>query len=150
MYTADELRALGFEPYELGEPVDAAVVQADHAEYRELSADDLPGVKVLVDGRRVTDAGAVARRPTTRHRRSAGMTPRRGWLRGRVRAELAGGPGCGCGSGTCAAARPRDDPAPGPGPARARGARCDLPAPPDGRRPGAASSCSRRPSRCTS
>jgi hypothetical protein len=30
-------------------------VQADHAEYRSLSAADLPGVKVLVDGRRTTD-----------------------------------------------------------------------------------------------
>ena len=38
-----------------GEPVDAAVVQADHAEYRDLSPADLPGVKVLVDGRRITD-----------------------------------------------------------------------------------------------
>ena len=56
MYSADELRALGLEPYELGTPADAVVVQADHAEYRELSSDDVPGVKVLVDGRRVTDA----------------------------------------------------------------------------------------------
>ena len=39
-----------------GEPVDAAVVQADHAEYRTLGPADLPGVTVLVDGRRVTDA----------------------------------------------------------------------------------------------
>jgi nucleotide sugar dehydrogenase len=56
LYSADELRALRLEPYELGTPADAAVVQADHAEYRELSSDDVPGVKVLVDGRRVTDA----------------------------------------------------------------------------------------------
>ena len=33
----------------------AAVIQADHAEYRTLSPADLPGVTVLVDGRRVTD-----------------------------------------------------------------------------------------------
>lgn len=55
MYNDDELAAFGWTPYHLGEPVDAAVVQADHAEYRELSASDLPGVRVLVDGRRVTD-----------------------------------------------------------------------------------------------
>lgn len=55
MYSDDELAAFGWTPYHLGEPVDAAVVQADHAEYRELGADDLPGVRVLVDGRRVTD-----------------------------------------------------------------------------------------------
>ena len=42
-------------PYHLGEPVDAAVVQADHAEYRDLSPPSLPGLKVLVDGRQVTD-----------------------------------------------------------------------------------------------
>ena len=55
MYNDDELAAFGWTPYHLGEPVDAAVVQADHAEYRELGASDLPGVRVLVDGRRVTD-----------------------------------------------------------------------------------------------
>jgi nucleotide sugar dehydrogenase len=56
MYTAEELRALGLEPYELGMPADAVVVQADHEMYRQLSADDVPGTKVLVDGRRITDA----------------------------------------------------------------------------------------------
>ncbi len=56
MYADDELRALGLEPFGLGSPADAVVVQADHAEYRELSAQDVPGVAVLVDGRRITDA----------------------------------------------------------------------------------------------
>jgi nucleotide sugar dehydrogenase len=54
MYTAEELEALGL-PAHRGEGVDAAVVQADHREYAALSPADLPGVKVLVDGRRVTD-----------------------------------------------------------------------------------------------
>jgi nucleotide sugar dehydrogenase len=54
MYTVDDLVALGLPPHD-GEPVTAAVVQADHTEYRTLSAADLPGVRVLVDGRRVTD-----------------------------------------------------------------------------------------------
>jgi nucleotide sugar dehydrogenase len=54
MYTAEELVAHGLPAY-AGEPVTAVVVQADHAEYRTLSASDLPGVEVLVDGRRVTD-----------------------------------------------------------------------------------------------
>jgi nucleotide sugar dehydrogenase len=54
MYTAGELAELGLGPHQ-GEHVDAAVVQADHAEYAGLSAADLPGVRVLVDGRRVTD-----------------------------------------------------------------------------------------------
>jgi nucleotide sugar dehydrogenase len=55
MFDALELERMGFSPYHLGEPADAAVVQTDHAAYRTLSAEDLPGVKSLVDGRRVTD-----------------------------------------------------------------------------------------------
>ncbi|GAB2665987.1 nucleotide sugar dehydrogenase [Kribbella swartbergensis] len=55
LYTEEELRQLGFTPYALGAPVDAAVLQADHAEYGQLSPADLPGVKVLVDGRDRTD-----------------------------------------------------------------------------------------------
>ncbi|TDD73208.1 nucleotide sugar dehydrogenase [Actinomadura darangshiensis] len=54
MYTAEELEALGLTPHR-GEAVTAAIVQADHADYRTLGVDDLPGVKALVDGRRVTD-----------------------------------------------------------------------------------------------
>lgn len=54
LYTPAELAALGLPPHR-GEPVDAAVVQADHADYRVLSAADLPGVRVLVDGRRITE-----------------------------------------------------------------------------------------------
>ncbi len=55
MYDDDELRALGLTPYHLGEVVDAAVVQADHASYRELSVKDLPAVRTLLDGRGITD-----------------------------------------------------------------------------------------------
>jgi nucleotide sugar dehydrogenase len=54
MYSVDELEALSLPPYD-GRPVNAVVVQSDHAEYRTLTADDVPGVRVLVDGRRVTD-----------------------------------------------------------------------------------------------
>jgi nucleotide sugar dehydrogenase len=56
LYTDVELRALGFEPYHLGEPVDAAVLQADHREYVELAPVDLPGIATFVDGRRVSSA----------------------------------------------------------------------------------------------
>lgn len=56
MYTDEELEAFGWEPYHLGEPVDAAIVQADHKEYVELTPADLPGIKVLFDGRRTTRA----------------------------------------------------------------------------------------------
>lgn len=57
LYSTEELDALGL-PAHRGEPVRAAVVQADHAEYRTLTPLDLPGVTVLVDGRRVTDAAS--------------------------------------------------------------------------------------------
>jgi len=55
MYTDEELQQLGFTPYALGAPVDAAVLQADHAEYTQLTPAELPGVQVLVDGRDCTD-----------------------------------------------------------------------------------------------
>ena len=60
MYTEDEIRALGFTPYVLGngEPVDAAIIQTDHVEYRNLTPADLPGVGTLIDGRRITDPAA--------------------------------------------------------------------------------------------
>lgn len=56
MFSDEELRGFGFEPYHLGEEVDAAVVQADHREYAEIGPDDLPGVRTFVDGRRVSSA----------------------------------------------------------------------------------------------
>ncbi|WP_168626438.1 MULTISPECIES: nucleotide sugar dehydrogenase [unclassified Cryobacterium] len=56
LFDDEELVRLGFAPYHLGESVDAAVVQADHDEYRALKADDLPGIKAFIDGRRVSSA----------------------------------------------------------------------------------------------
>lgn len=60
LFSDDELRGLGFEPYHLGEPADLVVVQADHAEYARLTSSDLPGVRALLDGRQVTDPAAWA------------------------------------------------------------------------------------------
>ncbi len=57
MYSGDELRALGFEPYTPGEPADAAILQADHREYLDWGLEQIPGVRVLVDGRNLTDPG---------------------------------------------------------------------------------------------
>ncbi|WP_087874296.1 nucleotide sugar dehydrogenase [Arthrobacter globiformis] len=56
LYTDAELEKLGFTAYHVGEPVDAAIVQADHAEYRTLAPADLPGIKAFIDGRRVSSA----------------------------------------------------------------------------------------------
>jgi UDP-N-acetyl-D-mannosaminuronic acid dehydrogenase len=68
LYTADELTALGFEPWDGGAPVDAAIVQADHAQYAQLTPDDLPGARVVVDGRGVLAVGPFV---------EAGVTVRR-------------------------------------------------------------------------
>ena len=59
MYSSEELTAHGLPPFE-GQDLGAAILQADHASYRDLTSDDLPGVKVLVDGRRTTDPDKLA------------------------------------------------------------------------------------------
>ncbi|HOA27990.1 MAG TPA: nucleotide sugar dehydrogenase [Arachnia sp.] len=56
MFTDDELARYGFAAYHLGDPVDAAILQADHPEYLALTPADLPGVRAFVDGRGVIDA----------------------------------------------------------------------------------------------
>jgi len=63
MFTDAELAAYGWEPYQwapgqTGAPVDVAIVQADHPEYADLSPEQLPGVRLLLDGRRITDPAA--------------------------------------------------------------------------------------------
>ena len=58
MYTDEELAGYGFTPYHLGEPVDVAIVQADHDSYRSLTSAELPGVKVIIDGRAILPAEA--------------------------------------------------------------------------------------------
>ncbi|MEM7095204.1 MAG: nucleotide sugar dehydrogenase [Actinomycetota bacterium] len=56
MYDDDELRAKGFTPYDGGDVV-GAVVHTDHAEYRSFGPSDLPGARVIVDGRNMLSAG---------------------------------------------------------------------------------------------
>lgn len=56
LYNDSELRDLGFEPHALGDAVDLAVVQTDHDTYRALEAEQFPGIRLLLDGRNVTDA----------------------------------------------------------------------------------------------
>lgn len=63
MFTDEELRGFGWEPFHLGDRIDAAIVQADHPEYRNLRPADLPGIRLLFDGRRVTDPGLWAGTP---------------------------------------------------------------------------------------
>jgi UDP-N-acetyl-D-mannosaminuronic acid dehydrogenase len=55
MYEDEELALLGLDPWQ-GEPIDAAIIQADHREYALLSPADLPGALVVYDGRGVLAA----------------------------------------------------------------------------------------------
>jgi nucleotide sugar dehydrogenase len=65
LFTDEELRGYGWEPYHLGDATDAVVIQADHDEYRSLTSVDLGEAKVIMDGRRVladpTLTGSVLR-----------------------------------------------------------------------------------------
>ena len=58
LYTGDELTRLGFTPYAVGDEADAVVIQADHVEYRTIGAADVPGIRTVVDGRRISSADA--------------------------------------------------------------------------------------------
>jgi UDP-N-acetyl-D-glucosamine dehydrogenase len=60
LYSAAELEAAGYAPWPAGEAVDGAIVQADHEAYGALGPDDLGGARVVVDGRDVLDAAALA------------------------------------------------------------------------------------------
>lgn len=55
LYAEPELLALGFNAYYLGEPLEIAIIQTDHLEYKNLASKDLPGVKLIVDGRNILD-----------------------------------------------------------------------------------------------
>jgi UDP-N-acetyl-D-glucosamine dehydrogenase len=50
LYHDEELRGLGFEPWD-GDDVVGAILQADHATYAGLAPADLPGVRAVIDGR---------------------------------------------------------------------------------------------------
>jgi nucleotide sugar dehydrogenase len=56
LFTDAELAGFGWETYRIGQPVEAVIIQADHPDYADLAPADLPGIRVLVDGRRVTKA----------------------------------------------------------------------------------------------
>ncbi len=60
----DELTQLGLQPWD-GDPVDAAIIQADHRRYRDLQPADVPGAAVIVDGRSVLDPAVWAERGVT-------------------------------------------------------------------------------------
>lgn len=65
MYTDEELQALGFDAYHLGEPADGVIIQADHVEYLSLQPSDLPNAQHIIDGRKVLNPTITSTIPTT-------------------------------------------------------------------------------------
>ena len=55
-YDDAELEGFGWAPYHVGEAADLVIVQTNHAEYKDLTAADVPGVKLVIDGRNITTA----------------------------------------------------------------------------------------------
>ena len=55
-YDDEEIAGFGWDPYHLGDAADLVIVQTNHPEYAQLSATDVPGVKLVVDGRNITTA----------------------------------------------------------------------------------------------
>jgi UDP-N-acetyl-D-mannosaminuronate dehydrogenase len=53
MYSDDELVGLGFTPLHYGEPLDAAVFQADHAEYSSVTAEMIGNAQTILNGRNI-------------------------------------------------------------------------------------------------
>jgi nucleotide sugar dehydrogenase len=58
LYSDEELRSMGFTPYEYGHEADGVIIQADHEVYRNIGTNEIPGVRAVIDGRRVSSAGA--------------------------------------------------------------------------------------------
>jgi UDP-N-acetyl-D-glucosamine dehydrogenase len=102
LYSEAELRGLRLQPYQIGEPCDAAIVHTDHPEYAALTPADLPGIRALVDGRAITDADRWIDVP----RRVIGRPARNGSA-GRPGGKADRGPA----SGQTASAQTASDPA---------------------------------------
>jgi len=64
MYSDDELVALGFEVYHLGDPIEAVIIQANHLEYGTLHPEDLPGARAIIDGRKTVSSALAKAIPT--------------------------------------------------------------------------------------
>lgn len=54
LYSDEELSALGLTPFHFGGQIDAAIIHTDHQEYKNVTYEDLSGIKLLVDGRKIT------------------------------------------------------------------------------------------------
>lgn len=64
LFADDEVASHGLVPHRWGSPVDVVIVQADHHQYRDVTPQDFPGVRALVDGRGIVDLGPWEALPT--------------------------------------------------------------------------------------
>ena len=55
LFSDAELAGYGFTAHAIGDTADVVILQADHAEYRDLGPADFPGIKLFADGRNATD-----------------------------------------------------------------------------------------------
>lgn len=58
LYDAAALAELGLPAWD-GQPIDGAILQADHAEYRALTPEMVPGARTVIDGRGTLDAAPL-------------------------------------------------------------------------------------------
>ncbi len=63
LFDDGELLQLGLTPYSLGEAVDLVLLHTDHDDYRRLTPEQFPGIRLLVDGRNATNPEAWAGTP---------------------------------------------------------------------------------------
>lgn len=56
LYSDAELLDLGLAPFHFGENCEGAILQANHKEYLGLSGEEIPGLRVIVDGRNFINA----------------------------------------------------------------------------------------------
>ncbi|MEG3586677.1 MAG: nucleotide sugar dehydrogenase [Actinomycetota bacterium] len=66
LYSKKELAEFDFTRFELGDPCDAAIIQADHDLYTTLSPTDLPGAEIIYDGRRILNDEQISPIPVIR------------------------------------------------------------------------------------
>ncbi|MDU1123461.1 MAG: UDP binding domain-containing protein, partial [Dermabacter sp.] len=55
-YSDEELAKYGWDAWHEGDSADLAIVQTNHPEYRGYTAETIPGVRLLIDGRNITAA----------------------------------------------------------------------------------------------
>lgn len=53
LYSEEELFEFGLDPFTLGDFCDAVILHTNHNEYQSLTEEDIPGAKIVLDGRNV-------------------------------------------------------------------------------------------------